>query len=189
MSVRALLSFAGMQLGWFACVFGAVRGLSWFGPMVVSVGLLIHVRNQPGSARAKEGLVLVLGGILGFVVDTALLRAGVITIIGAAVSPPWLVALWLNLTATTASGASLGSLSRRPILGALLGALAAPLSYDGGARLGAIGLERSRAGALVAIAVVWSLAIPTLLWIRRRFGTPRGNEGGAELGPGSGHAA
>lgn len=188
MTVRALLSFVGMQLVWFACVFGAVRGLSWFGPMVVAVGLVIHVRNQPAAARANEGLVLFLGAILGFVVDTALLRARVITMHGASVSPPWLVALWLNLTAATASGASLGALSRRPVLGALFGALAAPLSYDGGARLGAIGLERGRAGALVTIGVVWSLAIPTLFWIRRRFGTSRGNEGGAELGPGSGHA-
>jgi hypothetical protein len=181
MTGRAALSFIGLQLGWFACVLGAGRGFSWFGPVVVSVGLLAHVWNQPRSARAREALVLFLAALLGFIVDTALLRAGIMTILGAAVSPPWLVALWPNLAAATASGGSLGSLSRRPILGALLGALAAPLAYDGGARLGAIGFEQGRLRALVTIGLVWSLVLPTLFWIRRWMDRSRGDRDASGL--------
>ncbi len=183
---RAVLSFAFMQVGWFACVLGAARGYPWLGPAVVFVGLAIHVRTQPRGARVKEVLILTLAAVLGFLVDTALLRGGVMSVAGAAVSPTWLVALWPNLGAATARGGSLGSLERRPILGVLLGLLGGPLAYDAGARLGAIGLAGGRLGALALIGAAWSLVLPALFCLRRRIGTQHGNGGGVEmrLGPG-----
>jgi hypothetical protein len=171
MTARAVLSFAFMQVGWFACVIGAARGYPWLGPAIVFVGLAIHVRTQPEAARVKEVLVLALAAVFGFLVDTALLRAGVTSVVGAAVSPPWLVALWPNLAAATARGGSLGSLERRPILGVLLGMLGGPCAYDAGARLGAIGLAESRLGALVIIGAAWCFVLPTFFWLRRRIGT------------------
>lgn len=186
MTRRAVLSFSFMQVGWFACVLGAARGYSWLGPSVVLVGLAIHVGTQPKAWRAKEVLVLALAAVLGFLVDSALLRAGVTTVAGAAVSPPWLVALWPNLAAATTRGGSLGSLERRPVLGALLGVLGGPLAYDAGVRLGAIGLAQSRVGALAIIGAAWSLVLPTLFCLRRRVGTPHGRGGGAEMRLGAG---
>ncbi len=186
MTPRSVLSLAFMQVGWFACVLGAARGYSWLGPSIVFVGLAIHVGTQPKACRAKEVAVLAVAALLGFLVDSGLLRAGVTTVAGAAFSPPWLVALWPNLAAATAPGGSLASLERRPVLGALLGVLGGPLAYDGGVRLGAIGLAQSRLGALAIIGAAWSLVLPTLFCLRRRTGTPHGRGGGAEmrLGPG-----
>lgn len=179
MTPRSVLSFAFMQLGWFACVLGAARGRPGLGPAVVLVGLAIHVGTQRRAARATEGLVLALAAALGLLVDTALLSAGVLIASGA-VSPPWLVALWPNLAAATARGASLGSLDRRPILGVLTGAIGGPLAYDAGARFGAIGLAQGRLSALAIISAVWSLVLPTLFCLRRRIGTPHGDGGDAE---------
>ena len=173
MTPRSVLSFAFMQAGWFACVLGAVRGFAWFGPTVVFAGLGIHVRTQPKAERAREVWVLVLAAVIGLLADSALLRVGVMTIAGTAVSPPWLVALWPNLAAATARGGSLGSLDLRPIPGALPGVFGGPLAYDAGARLGAIGLAQSRLDALVTIGAAWSLVLPTLFWLRRRIGAPR----------------
>jgi hypothetical protein len=172
---RSVLSLAFMQVGWLACVLGAARGHGWLGPLVISVGLAIHLRAQPRAARAKEAGVLVVAAVVGFLVDSALLRAGVITVAGAALSPPWLVALWPNLAAATARGGSLGSLDRRPALGALLGAVGGPLAYDEGARLGALGLGQSRLGALASLGATWSLVLPTVFWLRHRVGAPPGS--------------
>jgi hypothetical protein len=186
MASRAVLSFAFLQMGWFACVLGEARGYSWLGPSVVFAGLAIHVGTRPRPSRATEVLVLALAAVLGFLVDSALLRAGVMTIAGAAVSPPGLVALWPNLAAATARGGSLGSLERRPILGGLLGVLGRPFAYDAEVRLGAIGLAPSRLGALAIVGAAWSLVLPTLCCLRRWIGPPHGNGGVAEmrLGPG-----
>jgi hypothetical protein len=167
--LRGALSFAALQLGWFACVLGATRGVSWLGPAVVLLTLAVHVGARSAPLRAREALVLALAALAGFVVDSALLRAGVLTVAGAAVSPPWLVALWPNFAATTAPGGSLAALARRPWLGALVGAIAAPFAYEAGARLGAIGLEASRARALVVIGVAWAPVLPALFALRARM--------------------
>jgi hypothetical protein len=167
--VRGALSFAALQLGWFACVLGAARGAAWLGPAVVLVTLAIHVGALPAPARAHEALVLSLAAIAGFVIDSALLRVGVVTVAGAALSPPWLVALWPNFAATTATGGSLAALARRPWLGAVLGAVAAPFAYEAGARLGAITLDASRARALVVIGVAWAPVLPALFALRARL--------------------
>jgi len=173
MTVRPVVSFLGLQLGWFACVLGATHGHAWFGPAFVLATLALHVRLQPSNARTREAAVLASTALVGFLVDTALLRSGMIELAGAGLSPAWLVALWPNFAAATAPGGSLGGLARRPLLAALLGAVAAPLAYAGGARLGALGLDRHPVGALAAIAVVWSGVLPSLFALRALVGAPR----------------
>jgi hypothetical protein len=175
-----LLSFAVMQAGWFACVAGSAHGHPWLGPGVVSAGLAHHVATRPRTERAGEVAVLALAALLGFVVDTALLRGGAISLGGAAVSPPWLVALWPNLAAATAREGSLDSLERRPVIGALLGLIGGPLAYDGGAHLGAMGFSNDRLVALAIIGAAWSPVLPLLFWIRARV--RREYPGGAARG-------
>ena len=188
MTLRAVLSFAAMQVGWFACVVGAAHGHPWLGPAVVLATLALHVRQKPTREQAREVVVLAAAVVLGFLVDTALLRAGVIVLPGARVSPPWLVALWPNLAATTTPGGSLRALARRPLVGVLLGAISGPLAYEAGARLGAISLDPSRGRALVLLGLAWAGVLPFFFLLRKgvessdrrhgssRKGTPRGLE-------------
>ena len=170
MSVRAVLSFVGLQLGWFACVLGAARGYPWLGPVVVLLALSMHVRKQP--AIAPEIALLGITAVVGFVVDTALLRFGILRIPGTTLAPPWLIALWPNFISTTAEGGLLASLPRRPLLAALLGAVGGPAAYDAGARLGAIELGSDRLGALAIVGVVWAVVVPALVLLRARVVTP-----------------
>ena len=165
--MRALASFVGLQLGWFACVLGAAHGRPWLGPVVVLVALSVHVARQHSSGR--EALVLGFAAVLGFVVDTALLRTGVLQLEGL-VAPPWLVALWPNFAAATARGGLLDALRGRPLVGALVGAVGGALAYDAGARLGPIALDAPRIVALAVIAVVWSAVLPSLFALRSRCG-------------------
>ena len=51
----------------------------------------------------------------------------------------------------------------------IAGALLGPLSYLAGARLGALSLGDPMYVSLLAVAGVWAVAMPLLLWIWRRF--------------------
>ena len=171
--MKALVSFAILQLGWFACVLGAARGYPAAGPIVVLAILGWHVRRMPAPARSREVLVLALSAALGFVVDTALLRAGVTVMAGATLAPLWILALWPNTAAATAPGGTLAALAHRPWLAALLGAVAGPLAYDGGVRLGALEFppaERWR--SLVILGIVWAGVLPAFAALRRRCAAP-----------------
>jgi hypothetical protein len=71
---------------------------------------------------------------------------------------------------TTLRG-SLSWLVGRYALAAVLGAVAGPLSYLDGAKLGAVTLHPSRAFSIAALAVGWAVVMPLLVWLahgRRR---------------------
>jgi hypothetical protein len=129
--------------------------------------LAFHVRTQVPGARAAEVVILAASALLGFLVDTAFLRWGVITLEGAAVSPPWLVALWPNLAATTATGSSLAVLAKRPGLAACAGGLGGAAAYDAGSRLGALTLGESQWRSLGLIGVAWTSVLPIFFLLRR----------------------
>lgn len=164
--MRALLSFLLLQIAWFACVLGPMRGASWLGPVVVLALLAHHLRGQ--AMRGREALLLVGVAAVGFAIDTALLRAGVLVMGGAGVSPPWLVALWPNFAVVTADGGSLTWLRSRPFTQAALGALGGPLAYAGGARLGAVALGAPALGSLAIIGLAWAAFVPALFAARAR---------------------
>ena len=171
-TMRAALSFVALQAGWFACVLGAAKGWPWLGPVFVAALLFVHLRGRQAHARRAEAAVLALSALMGFAIDTALLQAGTLVLPGASVSPPWLVALWPNFAAATAAGGSLRSFARRPIAAALLGAVAAPLAYDGGSRMGALTLGEPRATSWLTLAVVWLFVLPLLFAVRAQIGGP-----------------
>jgi hypothetical protein len=166
MRTRPVLSFVVLQLGWFASVLGAAHGHPWLGPVVVLGSLAVHVRLQPATARTQEVLVLALAAAIGLLVDAALFRAHVTAVGDARIPPAWLVVLWPNVAAATAPTGSLHALARRPLLGALAGAVAGPLAYDAGYRLGAIELDRAR---LFVIALAWSGVLPIFFALRSRI--------------------
>ena len=84
----------------------------------------------------------------------------------AGVAPHWILALWA-LFATTLN-VSLSWLRGRWLLAAVLGAIAGPLSYWGGAKLGALVLVQPLP-AVVAMAIEWAIAMPLLMRLAQRF--------------------
>jgi hypothetical protein len=166
MSTRSVLSFVVLQLGWFASVLGAAHGHPQLGPAVVLAILVWHVRLQPSQARAHETLVLASAATIGLLVDAALFRAHVMAVGDARIPPPWLVVLWPNVAAATAPAGSLHALARHPLLGALAGAVAAPLAYAAAFRLGAIVLDHDR---LFVIGIAWSGVLPIFFALRSRI--------------------
>ncbi|KAB2931715.1 MAG: DUF2878 domain-containing protein [Candidatus Contendobacter sp.] len=163
-----LLNIMGFQIGWFACVLGGAHGWPWLGVLAAAVAIVLHLYR---AARPRTEAVLIgLSGLLGFVADSLLTGAGLLRFpsgqFHAHLAPYWMVAMWM-LFATTFNVA-LGWLKPRLGLAALLGMVAGPLAYYGGAKLGGVSFGNPVV-SLLAVAGVWTLAMPVLLVIANRW--------------------
>ncbi len=166
------------QLGWFACVLGAAEGRPLTGVLLVGGIALLTLRGSADPRR--HALLLIAAAAAGLMCDSLLAHFGWLSFgalssasagstgeaAGAALSPAWMVALWVNLACTL--HASLRWLLGRPLLAALFGALGGPLSYAAGARLGALSLGGDTTVSLGAVAVEWAVAMPLLTLLAAR---------------------
>ena len=185
--IPSLANFVGFQATWWACALGAANGLPLIGPVVGICWLLAHLATLQGSKQdpvqdpraSKQALrseqklevLLILGaGLIGYLCDSALVVLGLMEFppgAGPAVpTTPWMVVLWMGFAATLRH--SFNWIRRRYLIGLLLGALFAPLAYRAGEALGALTLAPAPAG-LLAVAIMWLMAIPLLLWLRERL--------------------
>ncbi|WP_082368695.1 DUF2878 domain-containing protein [Piscinibacter sakaiensis] len=156
------------QLAWFACVLGGAHGLPWLGPLAVAAMAAWHLG---WVARPDPELRLVAAALaLGLVFDALLLASGAIRFPSGhwlpGLSPYWMQALWVLFALTL--NVSLRWLKGRLLLAAALGAVSGPLSFWGGARLGAATLV-DRPLALGLLAVGWGLAMPLLVGAATRW--------------------
>lgn len=165
---HTVLNIVMSNLGWFACVGGAAHQRPLLGPLVMLLVLGVHFFLMPNAAR--EARLLVAAGLLGFSLDTAQAAVGAFAFHGTGlatwVSPPWMVALWLNLATTLRT--SLSWLTGRYVLAVLLGVIGGPLSYYAGAQLGALILHANVTLSMLAVAVAWGGAMPLLVWLAHR---------------------
>ena len=161
-----ILNFALFQAGWFAGILAAAHGrpMAAFAAASAAVGASLWLFS---SDRAGDVRLLLAVALIGFCVDTVHLHLGVFALVGAPLFPHlcplWLAALWA-LLGTTLRG-SLSWLAGRYGLSAVLGAVAGPLSYVGGAKLGAASLPTDRAFSVAALAVAWAVAMPLFVWL------------------------
>jgi len=156
------------QAGWFASVLGAAHDHPWAGPAVL---LAVIAADLAGSDRRRAEIALLLSAaVLGFAFDTLVAAGGWFhprpQLWPAPFSPPWLVALWVNLAATL--NGSLAWLKGRWGLAAALGAVGGPAAYFGGARLGAAEFPPGAAPLLV-LSAGWLLLTPLLVWMAAFF--------------------
>ena len=166
MRVRAsLVNLAAFQICWFACVMGAAAGLPLLGPALAIVWLPLHIRAARPASGVELKLILA-GGALGYVLDSALVLAGWLSFPQQAAlgvpSTAWMVTLWLSFAATLRHG--LAWLRGRYFLGVLLGAILGPFAYWSGSQLGAVVLGDAPA-SLLAVSVEWMIAMPLLLLV------------------------
>lgn len=157
-----------MQVGWFACVLGAAHGWPWAGTAVSAAVIGYHLWRAPRPAGEAQLLLAVIA--FGAVFDAAMLATGAVKLVNGQWLPwftaHWMLALWALFG--TALNVSLRWLKGRWWLGAALGAVAGPMSFSAGSRLGAATFTDPTL-ALGFLAVGWALAIPALLWLAQRF--------------------
>ena len=160
-----LWNFIFFQMGWFACVLGAAnQRVLW--PVIGTMAYIaFHVWRS--ASPKTEASLLFKALLFGVIADTAIMHLGYLDFRddwpSPLLSPLWMWTLWV-LVATTING-SLSWLRGRPILGAILGAICGPLSYEAGIRMGAGGWgPGSQITGLILLGLVWGAAIPLFFY-------------------------
>lgn len=166
--IALLANFLLFEAAWFAAVVGGAAGWPAVGslPAVAVVGLHLAFNWQ----RLGQELLIIAGvTLLGMVVETAFVAAGVISYAGSTpgspLPPVWIIALWFAFG--TLPQASLAWLKGRPTAQAVLGAIFGPLSYIAGESLGAAELAAPHALSIVLIGAGWAVALPLVFVIAR----------------------
>lgn len=156
------------QLGWFACVLSAAHDVPWIGVAVTMVLVAVHLARvaRPFQEFKLLTSVVVIGAIWESVpVATGLLVYPNGTVIPGA-APYWILALWALFAAQF--NTTFGWLKSRMLLASVLGAVAGPLSFRGGAALGAVRFAQPWP-ATVALAIGWAILLPMLILLSRRW--------------------
>lgn len=166
--IRKIFNIVGTQIGWFACALGAAKGLPWLGLVVVAVYLTLHLLWS--AERLREFRFILTVGILGMAIDSLSKITGLLgyqgDLLGISwLAPLWIGALWLQFASTL--NLSLAWLQDNYLVAAVLGAIAGPLSYLGGARLGALTLPQDRTFTIAVLAIIWGIVMPVLAWLAK----------------------
>ena len=165
-----IFNIIAFQLLWWACVLSAKHGLDWLVLIVTVAYIFVHFCwIEP----KQQFWPLILTAIIGCVFDQYLFMTDWIRFnhhpTMSAYIPLWMIALWLGFATTL--NLSMHWLQHRLLLAASLGAVFGPLAYLGAQQLEAVTLTHPLE-SLVCIAIEWGLALPLLLFIRRRFDQP-----------------
>ena len=155
------------QATWFGCVLGGAAGQPIWGFLGVGVLLGLNLRQPP--VRSDLFFMAVLG-VIGLVLDTFWIELGVLSYPGGWLAPMWIVALWLGFALTV--NHSLAWLQQKPLLAGLMAAAAAPLSYLGGERLGAVTVPDL--SGLWIIALAWGVLFYAVFTAASRLSAVRG---------------
>ncbi len=168
---RKIWNFVLFQIGWFACILGAAHqqlGLAIaISLLCIAIYLWLHQ-----NARSEHELLLKVF-IYGLIADTILVQLGWIRFKSdfpfAAISPVWMWALWLIFATTLKE--SMGWLQGKNALAAALGAVAGPMCYEAGVRLGAASWPNPEVQvfALIYLAIVWAIAMPVFLYFAKKI--------------------
>ncbi len=166
--MKALINFSVYQAGWFACVLGAAHGWVWSG---IGVGVLVVIWNCTHAAMPQREFMLVAIAVaIGTFWDSCMVQMRMIrfasdwSLVG--VAPLWIIMVWAQFATTL--NVSLRWLHRRWLLATMLGAIAAPLSYLAGQRMGALVFPHQTT-SLMVIALGWGVITPLLVRLAERF--------------------
>lgn len=141
------------QVGWFVCI---LCGSLWAGIFTL-VAIAVHFIIS--TQRSEDAIAVLIAIALGVFHDSLLLHSGQIQFAESAYLPPlWLVCLWALLGITL--NHSLVWIYSRPLWAALLGAMAAPLSYLVGVKLSSAEWSSPLLEVLPIIAILWLVVLP-----------------------------
>ncbi|HEX4937627.1 MAG TPA: DUF2878 domain-containing protein [Candidatus Kapabacteria bacterium] len=153
-----LLNAVLFQAGWLLCVMER-------GPLaLLASALILLVHGRYVTRNRREWLFILALGSVGIALDFLFMKSGVFHIDGHDFPPPWLMLVWLLFASTL--NHSLRWLDQRLWLAAVLGAIAAPLSYLAGARLGALQIELHM---LPVLGAAWAALLPLAFLCNRRL--------------------
>ena len=181
---RIVLNAMLFNAGWLGCVLSSRWGAALMSPVVVAGILALQVMLHERAERGALLRTIAVVGVLGTIVDTGMLWAGVLSFRGSseisAVFVVWIGAFWVNFAATLL--VALRWFRDHLVIAAVVGAVSAPGTYYAGELLGALALNEDRVLAMVALGVEWAVVFPVVLVMSGMMERSRGRAGG-ESGP------
>jgi hypothetical protein len=167
-SSRKIINFVLFQIGWFACVLSGAAQQPLIGVAIAAVIILWHLWNA--TRPSKEMNLLLIAMLVGMLWDSLLVwqawlnyPAGILV---PHTAPYWIIIMWALFASTL--NVSLRWLKDHLLLAVILGAVAGPLAYYGGARLGAVDFVQP-ISAVIALAIGWAVFTPLLVVLSNRF--------------------
>lgn len=168
MGMRVLFNIVAFQIAWFACVLGGANDLPWLGSAAALVIVGAHVLRAP--LRVSELALILIVGLIGAIWDSVPVAAGLLSYTSGTLipnaAPYWIVALWMAFATTL--NVSLRWLRQRYVLAVTLGALAGPLAYYAGERLGAVHFHDAPLG-LTLLSCGWACLMPATMALAKRL--------------------
>ncbi|WP_088332136.1 DUF2878 domain-containing protein [Lacimicrobium sp. SS2-24] len=150
------------QVFWFTAILAGHQAL-------LVLVMLIAVHFALLRDRRKELLLVILCAPVGIVVDSLLTYFSVFVFsaqVGLLI-PFWLMGLWVAFVATLRHG--MAFFLPRPYLAATAGAIAGPLSYYAGHRLGAVDFGLPLLHTLMLLSALWAILFPLFVSITNRL--------------------
>ncbi len=149
------------NLAWLVCVLG---GSVIAVPVSVLV-IVIHLKFFSGNLRELYFIIAVL--LFGVVVDSGLIRSGLLIAPDNSLWPPlWLMSLWA-LFATTLNHSLKWFQTHLPSA-ILVGGVAGALTYLAGTRLTGFALKSPQLLTLLLMFLVWCVVFPICLLVARK---------------------
>jgi hypothetical protein len=161
----AVILYAWLYLGWFACVLLGKYDASALSLLVPAAGWLLFWRVL--SPKPRDCLKVLVLCLAGACVDAAFMKWGLVRYVTAAeirLLPLWMISLWLLFAPAIYVFA--GLFAHRLWLAAIAGGILGPLSYKSGEVFGV--LELSGLEAVLVYAAFWATFLPLAIgWVRR----------------------
>lgn len=178
-----VLNLVLYQTGWLACVLGAAWGAPWWGIAIAASTLAAHFLLA--KDRRQQLRITLLSGLVGLLLDTTLLNAGVFQfssgVLVDGLPPLWMTLLWIQFATTFRY--CLSWLTPRLLLASAFGLLGAPLAFWAGERMGAIEFLEPRMWNFALLGVGWAVTTPLLFWLTGKLAADSSDAGYRGLSP------
>lgn len=154
------------QLGWFACVLSAASNQPLLGAIaaIAIIGVHLFISKQ----YKEEIRLIVVAMMIGLVWDSFIVSMGWITyqsgMVFSFMAPYWIILMWALFAMTI--NFSMSWLKEKLLLAAAFGAIAGPLAYYAGMKLGAVEFNNVM-NSLISLSVGWAIFTPLLLRISK----------------------
>lgn len=153
-------------LGVFACYWGAINNMLWFGPTVVA--LIAVLRLTLSSEKRSDIKIILLVSGLGVLIETILIFTGVYTpdssrviLLPWPLLPEWILALWVNFALKVKD--LLGLFKEKLYLSSLVGFIFGILIFRNANARGLLELNLGNL-SLLLIAILWALGLTIMIY-------------------------
>jgi hypothetical protein len=163
-----MLSILLFVMAMVACILGAGLGWPMVGPLVVAVQLTT-ASFRAADPRREIGLIAAIA-VVGTLVESGWIAAGVYAVPPEATASAWLCPLWLTAVwiawALSLHG-WLWPLAGRPLRAALCGAILGPAWYAAADAAHAIYWLRPVWQCVMFFVLAWAFLLPGMLWLAK----------------------